>query len=134
MPATTGKAWLVKIHDGASFNLLAKQQGGGISFEADGIDITSKDSDNWEEHLHGIRRWTLTCDGLIVQDDTAFGDIISNMNAQTDFLVHVLTPDTTLFEGLAMIQSFPLEFGYTDGAKYTATLKGTAAPTKLFTA
>lgn len=133
MPATSGKTWLLKIHDGATFQTLAKQQGGGIQFESDTIDITSKDSNNYEESLHGIRRWTITADGLIVQDDTAFVDLLDAFNAQTNLLIHVLMPDSNLLEGNAILTSFPFEFGYTDGAKYNATLKGTGAPTKWFT-
>ena len=104
-----------------------------ISFSNSLIDVTTKDSNSFEEMISGRKSFTLSSDGLMDYSSTTDAH---NFEAVADvaiagtkiFFTYGVGSDT--YEGEAFMESFDAN-GESDGAAtYSVSLKGTGALTK----
>jgi TP901-1 family phage major tail protein len=130
MPPTAGKNWLVKIDISTVMTTIAAQRGGALNLEAETIDTSSKDQNAWGQVLPGKKTWSVDLDGLVVESDAAFGEMVSGFVNDTEFTVQTLRPDGKVWQGSAYLTSFPHEFAFDDAATYSATFSGNGEPTK----
>ena len=112
-----------------------------ISFSNSLIDVTTKDSDSWDEMISGRKSFTISTDGLADFDDVAsatstegFSDIAI---AGTRVFFEFQRPTTGLssgdqlgWTGQAFIESFEVSGGTDDSVTYSVSLKGTGALVK----
>ena len=113
-----------------------------ISFSNSLIDVTTKDSDSWEEMISGRKSFTLSADGVADFDDVTntqsteqFSDLAI---AGTSVGFTFQRPSTGLssgdlegWSGSAFIESFDISGPTDDKVTYTVSLKGTGALTKV---
>ena len=116
-----GVNFIVKI-DG---KVLGGQRGASLSRSAGTIDVTTKDSNEWREQESGIKEWSLTADGLLVEDDEAYGLLEEAYLNGTKVQVALETPGGNKYHGDAIITDFPLDVPYDDAVTYSLTFNGT---------
>lgn len=121
--ATNAKRGLdIKISIGENF--LAGQRGATLNRSAETIDITNKVSAGWKEIITSVKEWSIDCDGVFVEDDTALKALETAFNANT--MVDVKISDGEWgYKGKAIITDFPIDAPYDDAATYSLTLQGT---------
>ena len=121
--ATNAKRGLdIKISIGENF--LAGQRGATLNRSAETIDITNKVSAGWKEMITSVKEWSVDCDGVFVEDDTALKALETAFNANT--MVDVKISDGEWgYKGKAIITDFPIDAPYDDAATYSLTLQGT---------
>jgi|SRR5579859_1109944 len=133
MPATTGVAFLIKIFDSGSstFKTVAGQRSGKLTRTIKDVDSTSKDSAGWEENIPTFRGWQIDFTNLLLETDTAFGDLETAYQNNAQIQVQMLTAAGHTYTGLATLSSLSMEAPHDNVAAISGTLKGTAALTKV---
>lgn len=131
--AVTGVAFLIKIFDSgtSSFKTVAGQRSGKLTRAVKDADSTSKDSAGWDENLPTFRSWQIDFGSLLLETDTAFGDLETAYQNNAQIQVQVLTPAGHTYTGLATLTSLAIDGPHDNVAAISGTLKGTAALTKV---
>ena len=93
------------------------------------VDVTDKDSEGNEEHLTGIRNWSISFDAFLIEDNAYWLDIEESFDAQAQLLYQVITPAHT-YTGTATVESLSLSGPLAEAGVVSFTLKGTGALTK----
>lgn len=93
------------------------------------IDVTDKGSEGNEEHLPGIKNWSISFDAFLIEEDEYWQDIENSFDAQTQLLYQIITPTHT-YTGKATVESLSMTGPLADAGVVSFTLKGTAALTK----
>ncbi len=130
MGATTGVNFIIKVKSDSDYVTVAGQRGATLSRSVDLADVTSKDSDGWEENLPTIRHWSIDFDGLLIEDDTGYGLLEAAYLGNEQVLVQMQTASGTVYSGLATLTDFPIDAPYDDAVTISGTLQGTGPLTK----
>ncbi len=133
MGATTGVDFIIQVEDPANsgtYITVAGQRGATLNRTLDLADVTSKDSDGWEENLPTIRHWSIDFDGVLVESDEAFAALEDAFNNATQVNVQMMTAAGNKYSGLATLTNFPIEAPYDAEATYSGTLQGSGALVK----
>lgn len=110
--------------------VLGGQRNATLNRSAETIDVTTKSSNGWRESVASIKDWGVDCDGLLVENDTAYTSLeTAYMNGET-VTVEVGFPSGTKYSGTAIITDFPIEAPYDDNVTYSVSFQGTGALTK----
>ena len=120
---------------------FAHAQTASISFSNSLVDVTTKDSNSWDEMISGRKSFTITTDGLADFDDVAsatstegFSDLaIAGTVVFFEFTRptgSLTTGDQLGWTGQAYIESFDVSGASDDAVTYSVSLKGTGALTK----
>lgn len=120
-----GKSIKVSIGE----KLIGGQQECSLSLETETTETTTKDSGVWsEEEAIGVS-WSISCNGLIVVDDTALEALENAWENMT--VVSIKYGTTTDYRtGNAIIESLEQNSSSKDKTTYTVKLKGVGALTK----
>jgi len=136
MAGISGFDAVVKVNTGTPaspvYTTVAGQRGATLNMSISTIDITSKDSDGWEEALLNLKSWSIEFDALVVESNAAYQtlrDIFLSANPSA-VLVQLVTADGTTYSGSALLTEFPHNLPYDDAETYKVTLKGTGPLTK----
>ena len=113
----------VQLKIGTTF--LGGQRGATLNQSTETIETTSKSSNGWKTFESSFKEWSIDCDGLIPENDTAFSALKTAYGAGTAIEVSILDKGGDGYEGSAIITDFPLEWLYDDTATYSLTLQGT---------
>lgn len=112
--------------------VLAGQQGATLNRSAETIDATSKDTEGfWKESLAGFKEWSIDCDGALVESDAAYAELETAFLDSANVPVYMEFPSGTKYHGQATITDFPIEAPYDDLVKYSLSLQGSGALTKV---
>jgi TP901-1 family phage major tail protein len=117
---------LIKEKSSSSYVAVGGQRGAALSISADSIDLTNKVDSTWRRGAAGYRSWTVSCDGLVVPSDTAYGLLKDAAMYGSSVLVEIAMGTDTLY-GEAYITAFDVDAPYDDAATYSITLQGTDA-------
>lgn len=110
---------------------LGGQRGCTLNRSADTLDVTSKDSEGWQENLSGLKNWGVDTDGLIVENDEAYGLLEDAYMEGMEVDVTVMTPLGGSYKGKAIITDFPIEAPYDDAATYSVSFTGSGKLSKI---
>ena len=121
------KGVTVKVKAGGSF--IGGQRGATLNRSAETIDETSKDSNGWKENDIGFKEWSVDCDGLLIEDDTAYAALESAWESGTAVALDITEPNGKAYTGSAFVTDFPVEYPYDDESTYSVTFSGTGALT-----
>lgn len=134
MAATTGVDFLIKVNTGTTqspvWTSVGGQRGATLSMTTAEADTTNKDSDGWHEGLPTIRSWSISGDGLIIETDTGFGELLDAYINNTQVSVQLATAGTKKYSGLATLTDFSYDAPYDGEATCSYTLTGSGALTK----
>lgn len=110
---------------------LGGQRGCTLNRSSDTLDVTSKDSEGWQENLSGLKNWGVDTDGLIIEDDEAFSTLEDKFMNGDEVDVVIITPMKRKYKGKAIITDFPIEAPYDDAATYSVSFTGTGKLEKI---
>lgn len=131
----SGVNFLVYVNTGTVdlpvYTKVAGQRGGTFNRDASTLDLTSKDSNGWDDVDYSNSSWSIEADGLLVESDTGYLELEDAFMNKATVMVRFETAAGAKYEGTAIITSFPVEAPYDDNATYSVTLQGKGAPTKV---
>lgn len=125
----------LKVNTGTEVSPVWTKVGGqtGASFDrgAGTIDTTDKDSGGHEEHLPGIRNWSVSFDAFLIEDDAGWLEIENAYNAdpQTQLQYQIITPGFA-YMGKATVEGLPISADQAAAGVVAFSLKGTAGLSK----
>lgn len=93
------------------------------------IDVTDKDSAGNEEHLPGVRNWSVSFDAFLIEDNAGFLKVETSFDAGTQLQYQIITPGYA-YMGKATVESLSMSGPLGDAGVASFTLKGTGAFTK----
>lgn len=115
---------IIKVKDTSGYVAVGGQRGAGLSISADSIDLTNKVDTAWRRSLPSYRTWSISCDGLIVPDDTAY-TLLRRAAMNGDVVRVEIAEGNSPLYGEAYISGFDTDAPYDDAATYSLTLQGT---------
>ncbi len=100
-----------------------------LNLEQDLPDVTNKESAGWEEHINGVRRWSIDCNGFY--DESGAGitidEVIAAIIGRTADTVIAFKPTSGVtkgWQGNGTFQKTGLSAGKEDGMKASVSIKG----------
>lgn len=130
MAIEKGLDFIVSVKKDANFVPVAGQRSVSLERNMETMETTTKDSNGYKEFVSGLKDWTISADGVIVQSDAGFTALEDAYLSGEPVEVQISTGTTNVYKGLAIITSFPIEAPYDDLATYSLSFQGTGALTK----
>ena len=113
-------------------NVVAGQRGASLSMSADEIDITDKTTEGYKAYLAGLKEWSISCDGLVVVNDTAYDALVEAFLAGDEIEIELKNEAGTFgYKGTVSIASMDFDAQYDDALTYSCELKGASALKKI---
>jgi predicted secreted protein len=136
--ATTGKFNGTLLNVYIDDTIIGCATSSELSVNVDLADATCKDDGGWADHIHGLRDWSVSTDGLVAFDGTNnIGDLYTLLSGRTSVSLKFTTDVTgdLVFSGTASVASISvsaeMEAAVTYSVEFTgkgALTKGTVAP------
>ena len=133
MAQRMGIDYVIKIEDSGTpgtFVTLAGQRNGAISFTQDTVEVTSKDSVGWRENEVSFKSYEITGDGLVVDSDLAYEDLMDAFINGTILKVefaYIGTSGTEKYAGDVIVTALSTDGSFDGEATYSVSLMGTGA-------
>ena len=125
----TGVDVLILVKDGSDYKVVGGQRGASLSESRATIDVTSKKSTGgYKEHEYGLAEWSISCDGVYVENEANYGLLVTAMRNSTKVVARWQEGTTNVFEGTCLVTSRDLEAPYDGEATYSMELQGDGAP------
>tara|TARA_B110000285_G_scaffold171881_1_gene192406 strand:- start:256 stop:1014 length:759 start_codon:yes stop_codon:yes gene_type:complete len=114
------------------FEPIGHSTSASISFSKDLRDVTTKDSNGYQENVSGLSSFELSTDALQdINTDLEFKDFFDDINNTNEVTVKFAERGSgTQWEGNGFITSVSLDAGVEDNTTYSVSITGTAAVTK----
>lgn len=124
----------MKVYTTASSTdtLIAHVDSCEISFSAETIDITTKDSNGWKEVIHGLKSGSASISGKTdFSSANQVGALTTAFTAGTPLTFKFKTANVgdTTYSWIGYITSLPLTFGNNEAATFSCDVEFTGAPT-----
>lgn len=114
--------------------VLGGQRGATLNRGSETLDVSNKATGGaWKEFITGAKEWSIDCDGILIDGDSAFTALETSFLSGTIVKVKIGDDAGWGYEGNAIITDFPIEAPYDDALSYTVTLQGTGELSKLAT-
>jgi TP901-1 family phage major tail protein len=108
------------------------QRGASLSMSADELDITDKNTTGYKKYLVGLKEWSISCDGLVVDGEKAYDALFDAFIAGNIVEVQLKQKDGTFgYKGPMVIASMDFDAQYDDALTYSCELKGAGDLTKV---
>ena len=104
-----------------------------LSINADLADATCKDDGGWADHIHGLRDWSVSTDGLVKYDGANnVGSLYDLLSNRTSVNLRFTTNDTgdLVFSGMASVASISVSAEMESAVSYSVEFTGKGALTK----
>lgn len=119
-----------------SYTVLGAQKGATLNQDQDLPESSNKDSKDasntyWKEYTPGFKGWSIDCDMLVVEGDTAYQQLQDRYMLSATVKVAWSTPTSaTKYTGTTYIRSLRLSAPTNDMYVGTASLQGTGVLVK----
>lgn len=104
-----------------------------LSVNVDLADATCKDDGGWADHIHGLRDWSVSTDGLVAYDGTNnIGDLYTLLSGRTSVTLKFTTNVTgdLVFSGTASVASISVSAEMEAAVTYSVEFTGKGPLTK----
>ena len=104
-----------------------------LSVNVDLADATCKDDGGWADHIHGLRDWSVSTDGLVAYDGTNnIGDLYTLLSGRTSVTLKFTTNVTgdLVFSGSASVASISVSAEMEAAVTYSVEFTGKGVLTK----
>lgn len=129
MAVIRGVDVLVSLKTGTEYVTLGGQKDATLSASSDTIDVTTKDEGDWRKFLAGLKSWTISCEGLYVDNDTAQTALWNAfLNAQ-EVDIKMSKQNSFTASGKAIITSIEHAAAMDDALTFSVEFQGTGALT-----
>ena len=142
MAKFNGNDLVLAIHttDGSEIK-FAHSNSASISFSNAIVDVTTKDSNSWDEVISGRKSFSISTEGLADFDDVASAQSTEGFSdyalaGNTVFFqfqrpaTGLTTGDMTGWNGSGIIESFEVSGGSDEAVTYSVSIKGSGALVK----
>ena len=133
MAKVKGKDIYIEVNTGTVGAPVWTKVGGQKSCTIDrgtaAIDVSDKDSNEWEESLAGYKNWSIPFDAFLIEDDAAYLEIETSYEGGIIDQYRISTP-AHVYIGYALIEGLSMGAPDGDASVVSFTLKGTAALAK----
>ncbi|MFD9628677.1 phage tail tube protein [Peribacillus muralis] len=109
--------------------VIGGQSGATLNRGTNIIEVTSKDSEGWEESVAGIKNWGIDCDGFLVEGNAALDHLETCWLNGATLPVQIAMPSGKKYAGTVLIEDFPSEYPQDDAVSFSLSLKGTGVLT-----
>lgn len=107
---------------------IAGQKDASLSLDKETIDVTTKDSNGWNEYLHGVKSWSIDCSALLSpsqeMEDATFNYLVKCFMEDLEVEVSVEINSKVQCKGKTLLTSLPISFPMGDAVSYDVTLQG----------
>ncbi|MBF0406474.1 MAG: hypothetical protein HQM10_03910 [Candidatus Riflebacteria bacterium] len=111
----------------AGGSVIGSQKDASLELSAKEIDVSDKDTGDWEQVLPGKKAWQISCDSVTLENDAAKTAILSAfLNGTLIAVVFTLGSGGT-FSGNAMVSSYKFNGPQDDVSTASLSLKGSSA-------
>lgn len=93
------------------------------------MDVTDKDSGGDEEHLPGVRNWSVGFDAFLIEDNAGFLEVETAFDAGEQKQFQIITP-AYAYMGKATVESLSMSGPLGDVGVCSFSLKGTGSLSK----
>lgn len=111
-------------------NKVGGQRGASLSMSADEIDVTDKTTGQYKTYLAGLKEWSISCDGLVVVNDTAYEALITAFLGGDEIEVELKGAGFG-YKGKVAITSMDFDAQYEDALTYSCELRGASELEKV---
>jgi predicted secreted protein len=104
-----------------------------LSVNVDLADATCKDDGGWADHIHGLRDWSVSTDGLVAYDGTNnIGDLYTLLSGRTSVTLKFTTnvSGDLVFSGEASVASISVSAEMEAAVTYSVEFTGKGPLTK----
>jgi TP901-1 family phage major tail protein len=116
----------------AKYEPVGGQRGASLSMSADELDITDKNTVGYKKFLVGLKEWSISCDGLVVDGETAYDALFKAFIDGNIVHIQLKKEDGSFgYEGDMVISSMDFDAQYDDALTYSCELKGAGDLTKM---
>lgn len=133
MPGVSGVDFVVQVNTGTEaapiWTTVGGQRNATLHRTTDTINLTTKDSNGWEENEPTIRHWSIDFDALLLEDDAGYAALEDAYDNKKQLQVQVLTPAGNKYTGKATLADLTAE-GPMEEATISGTLTGSGPLTK----
>lgn len=116
---------LVIIRQGAEDIIIGGQKDATLSISADTLETTTKDTGDWRTYLSGLKQWSLTCDGLYIENDAAQIALWNAFQNAQEVTVTLSKPTSFTAAGQAVITSIEYGAAMEDALTFNVEFQGT---------
>jgi TP901-1 family phage major tail protein len=110
---------------------IGAQRGGSFERENEPIDVSSKDDNGWSNEAPGKNSWSLSGDGLVVENDYAQRILERKFKNRESLTVYFVTPAGIQYTGKTTITSYSIEAADGEAATYDISLQGQGEYTEI---
>jgi len=131
--ATTGKFNGTLLNVYIDDTIIGCATSSELSVNVDLADATCKDDGGWADHIHGLRDWSVSTDGLVAFDGTNnIGDLYTLLSGRTSVSLKFTTDVTgdLVFSGTASVASISVSAEMEAAVTYSVEFTGKGALTK----
>lgn len=121
---------LLYVKVGEDMVAIGGQRGASLSMSADELDVTDKTTDQYKTFLVGLKEWSISCDGLVVTDETAYGALVQAFLDGETIDVELKGAGFG-YKGTVAIASMDFDAQYDDALTYSCELKGASKLDKI---
>ena len=101
------------------------QRGASLSMSADELDVTDKNTTGYKKYLVGLKEWTISCDGLVVNGEDGYEALFNAFIAGEVVEVQFKHREGGFgYKGKMVIASMDFDAQYEDALTYSCELKG----------
>lgn len=111
-----------------TWTAVGGQRGAKLSEKLDTVDVTSKDNGGAKAYEPGLYDWTISCDGIYVEDEAAYQALVNALRQRQKVKVRWSEGGTAVYEGTAIVTSRDLDAPYDGETTYSIELQGTGTP------
>lgn len=124
---------LISVNTGTTaaptWTVVGGQRGAKLSEKSDTIETTSKDSAGVKNFDYGLYEWSISADGVYINDDKAYEAIRTAMRTKQTVQVKIKEPtgangSTNVQIGTALVTSSELDAPYDAEVTYSVDLQG----------
>lgn len=135
MAGQHGIDFVLKVNTGTVgspvYTTVGSQRGASLNISQSTADVTTKDDAGWENNLPNMRSWSVDCDALWIESDTAYARIEAMiLSGQAQYQVQILTQGANTYTGLVTATSLGLDMPYDAEATISCSFQGAGALTK----
>lgn len=113
------------------FEPVGGQRSASLEESTDPIDLTTEDSDGYEEHDYGLNTWTVSCDGLYVPEAEGYKALKKSLREKRKVLLRIKEDGQETEEGLAIVESLEIEGEHDGESTYSVDFQGTGPLTEV---
>lgn len=103
---------------------IGGQRDASLLFEPGLIDVTNKDSQQWQAYLSGVRVWSLRFTNLLIESDVSVATLDGAYRGGQEVALHLRTPQPLYYQGQGVLTQLSTTMPHANVVMASGTLLG----------